>query len=146
MAPLLHTWSLAVEEQFYLVLPVVLLLLHRLVPRWTVRVIVSSFIASFAASAWFVNTRTPEVFYFSPFRAWELLLGSLLVLYGLPVVVSGRYRQWIAVAGLGLILAPAFMFTAETVFPGPAAALPCIGTALLISINNSGETVVDRFC
>lgn len=144
MAPLLHTWSLAVEEQFYLVLPIALLLMHRWVPRWTRSLVLLACLGTFAAAAWFVPTRTPEVFYFSPFRAWELLLGSLLALYRLPVVAASLHRQWIAGAGLLLILGPAFAYTAETVFPGPAAALPCIGTALLIWVNASGESGVGR--
>ena len=144
MAPLLHTWSLAVEEQFYLVLPIALLLMHRWLPRWTSSLVLLACLGTFAAAAWFVPTRTPEVFYFSPFRAWELLLGSLLALYHLPVVATSLHRQLIAAAGLLLILVPAFAYTAETVFPGPAAALPCIGTALLIWVNASGESGVFR--
>jgi hypothetical protein len=99
---------------------------------------------TFAASAWFVSTRTPEVFYFSPFRAWELLLGSLLAFYQLPAVVHNLQRQLIAAVGLMLVIAPAFVYTAVTVFPGPAAALPCIGAALLIWVGASGESVVGK--
>lgn len=144
MSPLLHTWSLAVEEQFYVVLPIALLLMYRWVPRWTRALLLLACVGTFAASAWFVFTRTPEVFYFSPFRAWELLLGSLLAIYSLPVIVTNFHRQWITAAGLLLILTPAFVYTAETVFPGPAAAFPCIGTALLIWANASGESGASR--
>lgn len=144
MAPLLHTWSLAVEEQFYILLPITLLLLYRWAPRWVGRLLLLACVGTFAASAWFVSTRTPEVFYFSPFRAWELLLGSLLALYRLPVVTSKLYRQWIAALGLLLVIVPAFMYTSQTVFPGPAAALPCIGAALLIWIGTSGESTITQ--
>lgn len=144
MSPLLHTWSLAVEEQFYVVLPIALLLMYRWVPRWTRSLLLLACVGTFAASAWFVSKRTPEVFYFSPFRAWELLLGSLLALYSIPAVLTSFHRQWIAAAGLLLILTPSFVYTAETVFPGPAAALPCIGTVLLIWANASGESGVGR--
>jgi peptidoglycan/LPS O-acetylase OafA/YrhL len=144
MAPLVHTWSLAVEEQFYLVLPIALLLMHRWVPLWTRSLVLLACLGTFAAAAWFVPTRTPEVFYFSPFHAWELMLGSLLALFRLPVVAAGLHRQWIAAVGLLLILVPAVAYTAETVFPGPAAALPCVGAALLIWVNASGESGVGR--
>ena len=142
MVPLLHTWSLAVEEQFYILLPIALLLLYRWTPGRVGRFLLAGCIGTFAASAWFASTRTPEVFYFSPFRAWELLLGSLLALYHLPVVAHNFHRQLLAALGLLLVVAPAFVYSAETVFPGPAAAPPCIGAALLIWIGTSGESAV----
>ena len=142
LAPLLHTWSLAVEEQFYILLPISLLFLYRWTPRWAGRFLLAACVGTFAASAMFVSTRTPEVFYFSPFRAWELLMGSLLALYQLPVVAHNLHRQLIAAVGLLLVIVPAFVYSAETVFPGPAAALPCIGAALLIWIGTSGESAV----
>jgi peptidoglycan/LPS O-acetylase OafA/YrhL len=144
MAPLLHTWSLAVEEQFYILLPMTLLLLYRWAPRWIGRLLLLAFVGTFAASAWFVSTRTPEVFYFSPFRAWELLLGSLLAMHRLPGITSNLHRQWIAALGLLLIIVPAFILTSRSLFPGPAAALPCIGAALLIWIGTSGESVTTK--
>ena len=58
MAPLLHTWSLAVEEQFYILLPITLLLLYRWAPRWVGRLLLLACVGTFAASAWFVSTRT----------------------------------------------------------------------------------------
>lgn len=141
-APLLHTWTLAVEEQFYILLPISLALLHRWMPRWVGWIFLLACMGTFAASAWFVSTRTPEVFFFSPFRAWELLLGSLLVFYRLPIVVHSLHRQLISVAGLMLVVVPAFVYTSETVFPGLAAAPPCIGAALLIWIGATGESAV----
>lgn len=144
LAPMLHTWTLAVEEQFYILLPVVLVLLYRYTPRWVGRLLLVACVGTFSASAWFVSTRTPEVFYFSPFRAWELLLGGLLAFYQLPTVVHQLHRQLIAAAGLTLVVIPAFLFTGETVFPGPLAAFPCIGAALLIWIGPSGESVVGK--
>lgn len=142
LAPMLHTWSLAVEEQFYILLPIALLFLYRRTPRLVGWILSVGCIGTFAASAWFVSTRTPEVFYFSPFRAWELLLGSLLAFYRMPVVAKNLYRQLITVAALLLIAAPAFTYSALTVFPGPTAALPCIGAALLIWIGSSGDSVI----
>lgn len=144
MAPLLHTWSLAVEEQFYLLLPVVLLLLRRCGPHWDRRLLLAVCVSTFAASAWFVPTRTPEVFYFTPFRAWELLTGSLLALYRPTELRSNLSRQSLAAVGLLLILVPAFLYTSETVFPGPAAALPCLGAALLIWVGSTGESLIGK--
>lgn len=144
MAPLLHTWSLAVEEQFYILLPIALIVSYRLVARFLARTLLFVCACTFFASAWFVSTRTPEVFYFTPFRAWEILLGSLLTYLHLPLVANNLYRQLIAATGLILVVAPAFILTPETVFPGPAAAFSCIGTAILIWIGKSGKSVVGK--
>ena len=144
LAPMLHTWTLAVEEQFYLLLPIALVLFYRLTQRWVRQILLVGCFVSFAASAVFVSTRTPEVFYFSPFRAWEFLLGSLLAFYKLPMVVDNLHRQFIMIMGLILIALPAFLYSAVTVFPGPYAALPCIGAALLIWIGASGESAVGK--
>lgn len=144
MAPLLHTWSLGVEEQFYIFLPLVLLLLYRWTPHKVRLLLVIAGLGSFLAAAVFVRTRTPEVFYFSPFRAWELLLGSVLAIGKLPVADDRRHGQWLAVLGLLMIIVPAMTFTSETLFPGPAAALPCIGTALILWASSSSSSPVTR--
>src|SRR5215207_4006092 len=74
--PLLHTWSLAVEEQFYLVFPLFLLLLAR-AGRAGIPATAAIFLLSFAASVWAVPHAPTAAFYLAPFRAWELLLGAL---------------------------------------------------------------------
>ncbi|MBB6599042.1 acyltransferase [Luteimonas sp. MC1825] len=144
MAPLLHTWSLAVEEQFYIALPLALFLVYRWAPRHVFSFTAGVTVVTFIAAAFFVSTRTPEVFYFSPFRAWELSLGGLLAVRRPPAVTSKFHRQWIAAAGLLLVVVPAVAFNEETLFPGPSAALPCLGTALLIWTGMSGDSVVRR--
>lgn len=145
MKPLLHTWSLSVEEQFYIVFPILLLALYRCKniahPR---HLVLALLIVSFAASV-YVTAREPvTAFYWTPLRAWELLLGSILALNGLPEI----RRQWVAeaaaAAGLALIAWAVFGFSRHTNFPGVNAFIPCFGAALLIQVGRSRSTALSR--
>jgi len=131
--PLLHTWSLAVEEQFYLVFPLLLFALSRL-RRWKRAALAALFVLSFAASVWAVKTAPAAAFYLAPYRFWEFLMGAGL-LWWRPQ--TARYAAWLAAAGLGMILFAGVTLTRGTAFPGLAAVLPCLGTALLL---RAGET------
>ena len=137
--PLLHTWSLAVEEQFYLITPFLLYGIFRL--KFTRRSAVLSFLGilfaiSLAISVYQTAYAPSIAFYLLPSRAWELSLGAILAF--LPVTTVRRsFRELIAIAGLLLILFSVFYYTEATPFPGLAALVPCVGAALLIWINNS---------
>ena len=131
LKPLLHTWSLAVEEQFYLFFPLLLLAFH----RWTnsKRVLVwALLIASFGLSIYGVNHWRDTAFYLIPTRAWELLIGSVLALRAAPTLRSYSLREALAALGLALILIPVFAYDSQTPFPGLAALPPCLGAALII--------------
>lgn len=131
--PLLHTWSLSVEEQFYIVWPILLALLVRHATLLQLRlVVVGLAAASFFASLWMVGRDSQAAFYLAPFRAWELLLGAALALGLAPQVTQTRWRAGLAAIGLALIIAPMITYTAATPFPGVAALPPCLGAALLI--------------
>lgn len=131
-SPLLHTWSLAVEEQFYVVFPLLLLALK----RWQatrLKIILWSLAAvSFVISAWLAASGSSTGFYMLWPRAWELLLGSLVALGAVPAVTNARLRQLLQGLGLLLIVVPVFLYTRETPFPGVAALPPCLGAAFLI--------------
>ncbi len=138
---LLHTWSLAVEEQFYICLPLVLLLLARR-PRALVVLLVALAIASFAASAWTTPRSQPSAFYLFPFRAWELLAGVLLGIWGLSTRARWAWHPALSWAGLALVLSGFAAIPAEG-FPGWWALLPVAGTVLLL-LNGQDANPVNR--
>ncbi len=139
--PLLHTWSLAVEEQFYLVWPVVLLVAASCGGstsagrrrRWLAVVTLVS-VASFALCVVLTQRATPWAFYASPARAWEFGLGAMVALGGPRWLrpCHGR-RTLLAALGTALVLSAVWMFDRSTAFPGAWALLPATGTALLIA-------------
>lgn len=137
--PLLHTWSLSVEEQFYIVFPLLLVWLLKRGRSHAVLAIGALALLSFAASVIAVAGDRATAFYLTPFRVWELLLGSLLALGAVPPLRSARAGGAAAAAGLVLILAAVIGFSAMTPFPGAAALLPCVGAALIIHSGSSGK-------
>jgi peptidoglycan/LPS O-acetylase OafA/YrhL len=143
MKPLLHTWSLAVEEQFYIFLPLFLLALRRLSPRaklWLVSTVAS---ISLVASVVGVFRNREAAFYLAHTRAWELLLGTLIAMDLFPRITS-FWRNIAAFSGLALIFSAGYFFTAATPFPGAAALLPCAGAALIIAAGRSGTSFAGR--
>src|SRR5262245_6181519 len=132
LKPLLHTWSLSVEEQFYLFFPIVLLAIKPLgLWRYAAAICLLAAVISFGLSIYGVAYAPMASFYLLPTRAWELLVGSLLA-FGLFPALNRKLAGWEALAGLALILVPVFLYTAATPFPGLAALPPVMGAALII--------------
>ncbi len=124
--PLLHTWSLSLEEQFYLVVPLLLPGLLRRFPGRAVLLLLVAALASFGLSLWLTARAPTTSFYLLPTRAWELLLGSLLA-FARPGAIPGRaLREALAAAGLALILVPVAALRRGHPLPRPRrrAALP----------------------
>ncbi len=140
--PLLHTWSLAVEEQYYLFFPIFLLLLWRFRKRYVLIVICVVALLSFALSELilqkFVEFKKAN-FYLLPTRAWELLAGALaaFVMYRYPV----KHNTLLGVAGLIAIGVSVILFDKQTPFPGIYALLPVAGTVAIILFSNKGGWV-----
>ena len=141
--PLLHTWSLSVEEQYYILFPLTLLVIGRYLGSRYARWLGLLAVASFAGSIYSVARYPSAGFYFAASRAWELLLGGILSLDVLPL--SGRkLGSALSVVGLVLICSGVALYSAETPFPGLAAALPTVGTGLVIYSGLGGPTLAGR--
>ena len=127
---LLHTWSLSVEEQFYVLFPIFLMALWRLCrPKlfWSVAIVT---VVSFVLCEWgWRNHPTPN-FYLLPTRAWELLIGSLAALWlafeHRPITVSRSARELIVGAGFIAIVLSTLLFDGSTPFPSYYAAIPTL--------------------
>jgi peptidoglycan/LPS O-acetylase OafA/YrhL len=132
LKPLLHTWSLAVEEQFYIILPLLLLVLARLSRQRTMHVLLALTALSFLVSVWAVVEKPNAAFYLLPTRFWELMAGALLALGALPAVASRRVASFTAGMGVGLVAISIFGFSSATAFPGTHALAPVLGTVLII--------------
>ncbi|MBK9029868.1 MAG: acyltransferase [Myxococcales bacterium] len=130
--PMLHTWSLAVEEQFYIVYPLLLAALFRWWPRRVGPWLIALTAASLAACVWTTAAAPRLAFYLMPLRGWELLAGALLALDLVPPATRAWQRQLAATAGLGAIVGAIVGFSSATAFPGVAALIPVAGAALLI--------------
>jgi len=143
LKPLLHMWSLGVEEQFYIFFPPLMFLASRRGRRGTLAAVGLIAATSFVLSVWTVQYRgmAQAAFYLVPYRAWELMMGSLVALRAFPRINGNTTRNVLAGAGLIAILIGVFAFSSTTSFPGLSAALPCLGTALVIYANESGATL-----
>lgn len=138
--PFLMTWSLGVEEQFYLLLPPLMLALHRLGRRAVLPGVVLLSLVSFGLSVVAMRLYPVESFFLLPTRAWELGLGVVLALTRGSAMLE-RGRDPLAAVGLLAIVASVGLFTETVRFPGHAALLPAGGAALLIAARGS---VVNR--
>jgi len=130
--PLLHTWSLAVEEQFYIFFPLALMAIHRFLRGKYFLWVMIAFILSLAASIYGVMHHPGATFYLVPTRAWELMVGSILALGTLPDLAKNWQRNTFTISGLALILFSIFFYTEATPFPGIAALAPVFGSGLII--------------
>lgn len=135
LKPLLHTWSLAVEEQFYIVFPVILLLVMRFFRQRVVQAMLLIIFVSFLLSLYAVTRKPTFTFYMLPTRAWELALGGLIAVAGLEakmVKVSQGVKHLMSLSGLALILGGFFWLDTSKPFPAWNALWPCLGSFLII--------------
>ncbi len=140
---LLHTWSLSVEWQFYLLYPLMLMVIHRFLPKavlpWILLVglIAAFFFALFASFKW------PTAGYFLlPARAWEMMLGGVAFLF--PIQISPRQQNVLVYIGLLMIGTAAVCFTPQLAWPGYAALLPVLGTYLIIIAKSSHNLLLNQ--
>ena len=141
---LLHTWSLGVEEQYYLVFPLLVLLLTRYAPKLLILGVSLLWIGSFGLSAIGALEFPASTFYLAPARAWELLLGVLLAIYPWTMVRHNAARNLMALLGLAMIGFSVIAYSVDTPFPGATALIPCVGAALIIAAGQAGDSLVGR--
>jgi peptidoglycan/LPS O-acetylase OafA/YrhL len=151
LKPLLHTWSLAVEEQYYLLFPLLLLLALRLGRRSAVSLLAAVAAVSLGLAEW-GSTRRPEAtFYLLHTRLWELLIGGFVAFHfssttrgaDAPTAVGSGIREALGIAGIALIGYAVLRYDRYTPYPSLYALVPTLGTALII-LFSSGRTLVGR--
>lgn len=143
-SPLLNFWSLALEEQFYLIWPVLIVLVAA--GRRHVRAVVGGLVAvlwpiSLVACIYLTTHSQPWAFYSLPTRAWELLTGAALALGATRILrLPGALRAVVGWAGLGAVLVVGVVFSDTTKFPGVAAMVPVLATAAIVAAGSSLRT------
>jgi peptidoglycan/LPS O-acetylase OafA/YrhL len=142
LKPLLHTWSLAVEEQFYILFPLILIFAWRFGRRWLIATLATLLVISLGIAQWGAYASPAAAFYLLPTRGWELALGALIAIYltDREEVVGS---EWLSLAGLGLILVSVFAFGDRTPSPSLFTLLPTCGVALIL-LYTSPKTSVFR--
>lgn len=148
LKPLLHTWSLAVEEQYYVLFPIFLMLTWRFVGRrWIVSILLVATLASLALSEWALTRYASASFYLLPTRGWELLIGALAAFYLFSNTSTNKvphyFYQVASLLGLALIIYAVFAYDKFTLFPGVNALSPTIGAVLVVLFANS-QTFVGK--
>ena len=134
LKPLLHTWSLAVEEQYYILFPIFLLLTWRLGIKWVLVLLVIVFVISLSIAQWGAYIYPSSTFFLLPARGWELLVGAFVAFW----LKHNRHldsilvNQILSLLGLGMIISSIVLFDESIPFPSFYALLPTIGTCLLI--------------
>ncbi|WP_082522067.1 acyltransferase family protein [Ramlibacter sp. Leaf400] len=142
--PLLHTWSLAVEEQFYVLFPPIVAVLRYRSRRHLPAILLVACAVSLVCSELMIHKSASAAFFMAPSRGFELLIGAYLATGHLRPVADTKIRGILSLLGLGMIGIAAATFSAETRFPGVAALLPCIGAALLLHSSAAGPTFGGR--
>ncbi len=139
---LLHTWSLSVEEQFYLFFPVTLFLLYRWTKGRVNALLIALTVASFGLNIWATQHRPVVAFYWIMPRAWELLAGALLATKAVPLLRNRIVREIAGLVGLGMIVIALGVPIASKSFPGYFVLLPCIGAWLVMYAGEAGPCLV----
>ena len=149
LRPLIHTWSLAVEEQYYILFPVLMvLLLERIKPRRVIYILISIALTSLLLAQWSTNGASLFGFFLLPTRVWEFVLGALvaLLLQSRPGGLWQPIRaiqQIFSVLGLLLVLYPIFYFPKLLPYPGYWTLIPTTGAALVLLFAND-QTYVGK--
>lgn len=143
-SPLLHVWSLSVEEQFYIAFPLIIIGIWRLQPRERLGAILTIAAASLLLSVWGAANAPTATFYLLPTRAWEFLAGGLVAMWPVRTqrcaALESAQPNWLenilSVAGIAFIVSSFILIDSETPFPGAAAVPACLGAVMLLGNSN----------
>jgi len=144
MKPLLHTWSLSIEEQFYLFFPIFLLIIFKLKKNILYNVLILLFIISFLLNIWGIYHFPSASYYLTPMRAWEILIGSILSFNKFPQITNKKKSNLAFLSGILLIIFCVILFNEKTLFPGYNAIFPVLGSLLIIHSGNNGGTQISN--
>jgi len=137
LKPMLHTWSLAVEEQFYILFPLFLMLLWRVKSASRVLIIVLFVILSLVLAQWASFNKPSAAFFLLITRAWELLLGVLCAFYLVSnKSINRKLAEFLSCIGIFLILVAIFTFNKNTLTPSVYTLLPTLGAVLIVLFAN----------
>jgi peptidoglycan/LPS O-acetylase OafA/YrhL len=141
---LLHTWSLSVEWQFYLIYPALLLLLNRFFKLNSIRfIIVMATIASFIYCVVLTSIEPEKAFFLLPARAWEMLLGGVVFLY--PIALSSKFKKVLQLTGISFIVISYLFLTESYSWPSYFAVLPALGTALVLWAHQNESIITNNY-
>ena len=132
LKPLLHTWSLAVEEQYYILFPIFILAVSRFNKKWIPPLLVLAMILSLLAAQYGSAFHPNFTFFMLPTRAFEILIGALLSFYAKFIRVDRRVAELASFLGLTLVLLPIFYFDSSTPSPSFYTLIPTIGVGMII--------------
>ncbi|HEY6126132.1 MAG TPA: acyltransferase family protein [Steroidobacteraceae bacterium] len=142
--PLLHVWSVAVEEQFYLAYPWLILAVARWMPGRRTLVLLLCALASLAFCLYCANRQYVANYYLAPTRGWELLAGALLVGVEWPLLARRWLRELLAALSLVALCACFVFLRQDDSWPNLTALLPCLATAGLLAAGRAGPTLSSR--
>jgi peptidoglycan/LPS O-acetylase OafA/YrhL len=142
LKPLLHTWSLAVEEQFYLFFPLILLLFRKFRDSSLLVLLITISLLSLGVSEYAAKYHPNANFYLLPTRSWELGVGAILAISSsLWSAKKGFTAEILSCIGLIMVFFSIFLFDETVLMPSSIGLIPVIGTALIIAYSNSGNIV-----
>ncbi|MDA9093856.1 acyltransferase [Methylophilaceae bacterium] len=145
LKPLLHTWSLAIEEQYYILFPLFLILAWKLGKKWIISLLIIVAVLSVSAAQYSSINHPSFTFYLLPTRAFEILIGALISFYihhkQSIISVSQPVRQTVSLAGLALVLFAIFAFDSKTPSPSLYTLIPTIGAGLILVFANDKNIV-----
>lgn len=140
--PLIHTWSLSVEQQFYAIFPFLMLLIWKFSKKSLAIIFWVMFFASLFAAQWMVYAYPSGAFYLLPTRFWQILAGALCAVWLLDKDENSiRHSNWLALLGLGLVAVSFVTFDQGSRVPGFSALIPTTGAVLIILFSTKNTSV-----